>query len=58
MLKDSQRFPDSGGWGYALFNYDPASDAFTPDGTGAGCGAACHAVVKAKDYVFTAYGKR
>jgi hypothetical protein len=27
-------------------------------GTGASCGAACHTVVKAKDYVFTAYGKR
>src|SRR4030095_9274008 len=23
--KDSKRFPESGGWGYALFNYDPAS---------------------------------
>ena len=29
--KDSKRFPDSGGWGYALFDYDPASDTFTPD---------------------------
>src|SRR3954447_7188894 len=27
--KDSKRFPDSGGWGYALFNYDAASDNFT-----------------------------
>ena len=24
--KDSKRFPDSGGWGYAQFDYDPASD--------------------------------
>ena len=58
MVKDSKRFADSGGWGYAQFNYDPASDRFTPEGTGAKCGAACHTVVKAKDYVFTAYGKR
>src|SRR5437763_9436262 len=28
MEKDSKRFPASGGWGYALFNYDPAADNF------------------------------
>lgn len=58
MAKDGKRFSDSGGWGYALFNYDPASDRFTPEGTGAKCGAACHTIVKAKDYVFTAYEKK
>jgi Cytochrome P460 len=58
MAKDSKRFPDSGGWGYALFNYERASDNFTPDGTGAKCVAACHTRAKAKDFVFTAYGKR
>jgi hypothetical protein len=58
MAKDSTRFADSGGWGYAQFNYDPKSDAFTPLGTGAKCGLACHTIAKAKDYVFTAYGKR
>jgi hypothetical protein len=58
MVKDSKRFADGGGWGYGLFNYDAASDAFTPDGTGAKCGVACHTVVKAKDYVFTAFEKR
>lgn len=58
MSKDSKRFANTGGWGYAMFNYDPAADKFTPDGKGAGCGAACHSAVKAKDYVFTAYGKR
>jgi hypothetical protein len=31
--KNSKRFPDSSGWGYALFNYDAASDTFTPDGS-------------------------
>ena len=30
--KDSKRFPDTGGWGYAQFSYDPASDTFTPHG--------------------------
>ena len=29
--KDSNRFPNSGGWGYALFNHDAASDKFTAD---------------------------
>ena len=29
--KDSKRFPNSGGWGYALFNYEAASDKFTVD---------------------------
>jgi hypothetical protein len=58
MAKDGKRFSDSGGWGYALFNYDPASDRFTPEGTGAECGAACHTIVKTRDYVFTDYEKR
>jgi hypothetical protein len=28
--KDAKRFSDGHGWGYAVFNYDPASDKFTP----------------------------
>ena len=61
MVKDSKRFPDSGGWGYAQFSYDPASEAFTPDEKYVGdakCGATCHTIVQAKDYVFTAYPRR
>ncbi len=30
MVKDSKRFSDSGGWGYAEFEYDAASDTFRP----------------------------
>ena len=56
--KDSKRFPDSGGWGYALFNYDAAADTFTPDGSGTNCGYACHTIVAAKDYIFHPYQKR
>jgi hypothetical protein len=56
--KDSKRFRDSGGWGYAQFLYDAASDAFTPSGSDAACGYACHTAVKAKDYIFTAYARR
>jgi hypothetical protein len=58
MVRDSKKFADSGNWGYAQFNYDGASDTFTPLGIGAACGFACHTIVKAKDYVFTAYPKR
>ena len=58
MEKDSKRFPDSGGWGYALFNYDPATDTFTPDEAPANCGHACHVAVKSKDYIFHPYQKR
>src|SRR6266851_7994068 len=52
--KDSKRFPDTGGWGYAQSNYDAAFDTFTPDGSDANCGYACHTIVAAKDYIFTA----
>ncbi len=62
IVKDSTRFSDTGGWGYAQFDYDPASDTFTPNtslqGSDAKCGAECHSIVAEKDYIFTAYGKR
>ena len=56
--KDSKRFQDTSGWGYAQFNYDTTTDTFAPDGSGAKCGYACHTIVAAKDYIFTAYPKR
>jgi hypothetical protein len=66
MVKDSKRFSDSGGWGWAEFEYDPATEAFRPGDTSdmppqehdAKCGFACHTIVADKDYVFTAYPKR
>ena len=59
MEKDSKRFPETGGWGYAQFDYDPASATFTADKAGTpNCGHACHVAVKAKDYVFHPYQKR
>ena len=66
MVKDGKRFADSGGWGYAEFEYDAASDAFRPgtqadsppQGNDAKCGFACHTVVKNKDYVFTEFPTR
>jgi hypothetical protein len=66
MEKDSKRFADSGGWGWAAFDYNAASDTFTPgttsdtppQGNDAKCGFACHTTVKTRDYVFTDYGRR
>ena len=58
MVRDSKRFAGTGAWGYAQFNYDTASDTFTPLGKGAGCGFACHTKVASKDYVFTQFPKR
>ena len=66
MVKDSKRFADSGGWGWAVFDYDAASDTFTPgtlagkppQGNDAKCGFTCHTTVKTRDYVFTDYGHR
>jgi Cytochrome P460 len=58
MEKDSKRFPKSGGWGYALFNYDAASDKFIADPSPSDCGNTCHTAVKAKDYIFHPYQKR
>jgi len=66
MMKDSKRFAESGGWGYAVFDYDVASDTFKPgtlegippQGNDAKCGFTCHTTVKTRDYVFTEYGHR
>ncbi len=66
MVKDAARFADSGGWGYGAFQYDPATDAFTPSTEAdsppqahdAKCGFACHSIVQSKDFVFTEYAKR
>jgi len=58
MEKDSKRFPKTGGWGYAVFNYTPASARFTPDAALADCGQSCHVAVKAKDYIFHPYQVR
>jgi hypothetical protein len=63
MVKDSKRFADSGGWGYAEFEYDPASDTFRPgnatdhppQGNDAKCGFSCHTVAVQRDYVFTEF---
>jgi len=60
--KDSKRFKDTSGWGYAQFLYDPASATFKPFGNDASFNKqvcyACHTAVASNDYIFTAYPKR
>ena len=53
--KDSKRFPDTHGWAYGNFNYNAASKTFTPQGSDAKCGYACHTKVASQDYIYTAY---
>jgi Cytochrome P460 len=57
ITKDSKRFAASAGWGYSQFNHD-GSGGFSPEGSGSACGHVCHTIVKAQDFIFTAYGRR
>ncbi len=61
--KDSKRFPQTNGWGYAQFLHDAAAGTFTelgalPARAVTGECHACHTIVAAKDYIFTSYPKR
>jgi len=58
MEKDSKRFPNTGGWGYAVFNHDVATGRMTADAAKADCGHVCHVAVKGKDYIFHPYQVR
>ena len=66
MVKDDTRFADSGGWGYAEFEYNDASAEFRPatvsdqppQHADAKCGFGCHTIAKDRDYVFTEFPKR
>jgi len=66
IVKDSKRFPDTHGWGYAMFDYNAAAGTFAPATSAskppvnndAKCGAACHTLAASKDYIFTAYPTR
>ena len=57
--KDSKRFPKTGGWGYALFNYDAKTDTYSADAASkSDCGQSCHVKVENKDFIFHPYQKR
>jgi hypothetical protein len=59
--KDSKRFPETSGWGYAQFLYDAGSDTFKPYGSDSSFEKecyGCHTLVKARNYIFTSYPRR
>ena len=64
IMKDSKRFPETSGWGYAEFMYDAESDTFKPgdtygiDSSFEKACYTCHTLVKARDYIFTDYPRR
>ena len=62
MVKDSKRFPNTNGWGYATFAYDASSDTFKPSTADPSFARGCHAChtgfAKARDFVFTKYARR
>jgi hypothetical protein len=66
IVKDSKRFADAHGWGFALFDHDAATGTFKPgdtsskppQGNDAKCGTACHTLAASKDYIFTPYAQR
>ena len=62
MLKDSKRFPETDGWGYATFAYDVTSETFKPSTSNPSFARGCHAChtrgAKARDFVFTEYATR
>jgi hypothetical protein len=61
IMKDSKRFPDTSGWGYARFIFDVKTATYTPygkDATFARECYQCHTIVKAKDFIFTGYPQR
>src|SRR5262245_52022270 len=63
MLKDSKRFADTNGWGYATFQYDAATETYKPKPGDANFGRTnchgCHtAGAKTTDFVYTRFAKR
>ncbi|MBI5640252.1 MAG: cytochrome P460 family protein [Nitrospirae bacterium] len=61
MVKDTKRFSETGGWGYARFVYDAKTDTFTPYGKDSVFDRECfqcHLAVRHRDFVFTGYPRR
>jgi len=61
MMKDSQRFPETNGWGYAQFSYDAGTGRFKPHSEDKNFPKVCHDchnTVKSADYVWTRHPQR
>jgi len=52
MLKNAEKYKSTDGWGYALFDSNGNTFPEDPYQTSMAC-AACHRIVKTKDYVFS-----
>ena len=50
MVKDSQRYATSGGWGFAQFDAGKPADEMAHKGC-----FPCHAIVRGRDFVFNHY---
>jgi len=58
MEKDSKKFPDTGGWAYAQFDYDPASATSRPTKAHTHLRARMPCGREGKGYVFHPYQNR
>lgn len=52
MYKDSNRYQDTGGWGWEAFKGDSHSDRLVGTNAGSAC-FECHSPQKSQDYVFS-----
>jgi hypothetical protein len=63
MIKDSKRFKDTDGWGYATLQYDPSAKTYTPKPISSSTMRTlcheCHTTgAKARDFLYTSYAQR
>ena len=63
MVKDSKRFKDTDGWGYATLQYNASSKTYTPKPiTSAAMRSLCHEChttgAKTRDFLYTSYAQR
>src|SRR5262249_39110126 len=62
MVKDSKRFQETDGWGYATLKHDPAADTWRAHGKDASFAKTCHQChtlgAKNRDFVYTRYAQR
>jgi hypothetical protein len=61
IIKDTKKFPATGGWGYARFVYDAKTAAYTPYGKDESFARECHqchTLAKDRDFIFTGYPQR
>lgn len=58
MVRNTNRFPKTGGWGFARFVYHPQTRTYQPYGKTPDFAQecfSCHSIVKNRDFVFTSY---